>query len=275
MDYYANRSAAITGAGSGIGRALAQRLSQAGCRLWLSDINQASLEATRDSLAHPEHCSLSRVDVADRAAVQSWAGEVAAETPHLDLLVNNAGVALMAPVRDMRYEDFHWLMDINFWGVAHGCSAFLPLLERAERAQLVNISSVFGLIGVPTQAAYNASKFAVRGYSEALRQELELSGSRVRVTCVHPGGIATDIARNARSSYPGATPDTQHQDFIRHVRTSAEDAARQILKAAQRRKPRLLLGPDARFLGLLLRLFPVSYPRLLPLLRDAMQDPVP
>lgn len=275
MNYFRNRRAAITGAGSGIGRALAQQLSELGCQLWLSDINEASLEATRASLAHPESCRTTRVDVADRAAVEAWAAEVASDTPHLDLLVNNAGVGLMAPVKDMRYEDFHWLMDINFWGVTYGCTAFLPLLERAERAQLVNISSVFGLIGVPTQAAYNAAKFAVRGYSEALRQELELTGSPVRVTCVHPGGVGTDIARNARSVDPDATPETQHQNFIQHVRTSADEAARLILRAAERRRPQLLLGPDARFLGLLLRLFPVSYPRLLPFLRTAMQEPVP
>ena len=275
MSYFHGKVAAITGAGSGIGRALAQQLDAAGCSLWLCDIDAARLAATRDSLRQPGRCDTQCLDVADRAAAEAWAARVGERAGHLDLLVNNAGVGLMATVRDMDWDDFHWLMNINFWGVAHGSRAFLPLLEKSSRGHLVNISSVFGLIGVPTQSAYNAAKFAVRGYTEALRQELEYGGSRVRACCVHPGGIATDIARNARSADPTSTPDTQHQAFMQHVRTSADEAARQILRAAERGQPRLLLGRDARLLGLILRLFPVRYPRLLPRLRAALDDPLP
>ncbi len=275
MGYFRGKVAAITGAGSGIGRALAQQLDAAGCRLWLSDIDDQRLAATRAGLSRPESCDIQRVDVADRAAVEAWAARVGEQSGQLDLLVNNAGVGLVATVQDMDWDDFHWLMNINFWGVAHGSRAFLPLLERSARGHLVNISSMFGLIGVPTQAAYNAAKFAVRGYTEALRHELEFTGSRVRVCCVLPGGVATDIARNARAAHPDSTPDTQHQFFMQHVRTSADVAAAQILRAAERGRPRLLIGRDARLLGLILRLFPVNYPRLLPQLRATLDNVSP
>jgi short-subunit dehydrogenase len=152
-------------------------------------------------------------------------------------------------------------MNINFWGVVHGCQAFLPLLNRAPRSHLVNISSVFGLIGVPTQSAYNAAKFAVRGYSESLRQELEMIGSPIDVCCVHPGGVATNIARNARNADPSATAESQHEEFSALVRSSAEQAAAQILRAAERGQARLLIGPDARLIDWVSRLFPSAYPR--------------
>jgi len=266
------KCAVITGAGSGIGRALAQALSAQGCTLFISDINEKTLAETQRSLTAPDRSVAACVDVADRDAVMRWAQDIAGSTAAVDLVVNNAGVALIAQATATSQEDFHWLMNINFWGVVHGCEAFMPLLERAPAGRLVNISSVFGLIGVPTQAAYNAAKFAVRGYSEALRQELELAGSRVRLCCVHPGGIGTNIARSGRNADPAVTPEDQHQAFIQHVRTSADEAARQILKAAARGKPRLLLGPDARFLGLLLRFFPVSYPRFIKQLQSLGQD---
>jgi NAD(P)-dependent dehydrogenase (short-subunit alcohol dehydrogenase family) len=206
MSYFAGKQAVITGAGSGIGRALAERLNAAGCGLWLSDIDEQGLTDTLERLSDSDagiHHAL--IDVADRSAVERWANEVAAGTGAVDLLVNNAGVALIGDARDTAFDDFHWLMNINFWGVVHGCRAFLPLLERAPRSHLVNISSVFGMIGVPTQSAYNAAKFAVRGYSEALRQELALADSPVQLTCVQPGGIDTDIARRARNTDRAAT----------------------------------------------------------------------
>ena len=172
MAYFTGKRAAITGAGSGMGRALARQLNEAGCELWLSDFNEAGLGETVASLnerAAPVYQK--RVDVADREAVESWAEEVAATVPSLELMVNNAGVAFSGLVRDMSYEDFHWVMDIDFWGVVHGSKAFLPLLEKAEKSHLVNTSSVFGMISVPSQSAYNSAKFAVRGFTEALRQE--------------------------------------------------------------------------------------------------------
>jgi short-subunit dehydrogenase len=263
MSYFTGKHAAITGAASGIGRALAQQLNTAGCHLYLSDIDEQGLSATVDSLRNSAarvHSQI--VDVARREDIAQWANEVATQAPCLHLLVNNAGVALIANAADTPEEDFHWLMNINFWGVVHGCQIFLPLLERAPRSHLVNISSVFGMIGVPTQSAYNAAKFAVRGYSEALGQELDLAGSPVKLCCVHPGGVDTDIARRARNADPHATAETQQLEFAPHVRTTAEQAAGLILRAAERGQRRLLIGPDARVIDWVLRLFPSAYPRL-------------
>ncbi|MEO0437962.1 MAG: SDR family NAD(P)-dependent oxidoreductase [Pseudomonadota bacterium] len=262
MAYFTGKRAAITGAGSGMGRALARQLNEAGCELWLSDFNEAGLGETVASLnerAAPVYQK--RVDVADREAVESWAEEVAATVPSLELMVNNAGVAFSGLVRDMSYEDFHWVMDIDFWGVVHGSKAFLPLLEKAEKSHLVNTSSVFGMISVPSQSAYNSAKFAVRGFTEALRQELDLANSPVKVCCVHPGGVGTNIARSARSVDPADSADVRDEMFKKYVKTSAEEAARQILAAAQSGQRRLLIGSDAKWLSWITRLFPASYHR--------------
>lgn len=263
MRDFTGQRVAITGAGSGIGRALAQALSSQDCQVFLSDCNAESLEETRCSLTKPERCKITVLDVADAGAVQAWADGVARDSEHLDVMINNAGVALIAEAAETTLEQFHWLMNINFWGVIHGCQSFLPLLERSPAGRLVNVSSVFGMIGVPGQAAYNASKFGIRGYSEALRQELDASGSHVKLCCVQPGGVGTNIARNARNADPQATPEEQQEVFARHVRTRADDAAQQILRAAARGKPRLLIGTDARLLDLLLRFAPVAYPQVL------------
>ncbi|WP_439100494.1 SDR family NAD(P)-dependent oxidoreductase [Congregibacter sp.] len=279
MDYFRQKHAAITGAGSGIGRALAQQLNAAGCHLYLSDVDETGLQATVASFTNQAanaRCTV--VDVADAEAVQSWAAAVAEITPQLHLVVNNAGVDLMASVAETSLKDFHWLININFWGVVHGSQAFLPALERAERSHLVNISSVFGLIAVPNQSAYNAAKFAVRGFSESLRQELDLAGSPVKLCCVHPGGIDTNIARRARNVDPNATEESQQAMFAPHVRTSAEDAARQILRAAEKGQRRLLIGSDAKIIGWIVRLFPTAYARLfrdkaVSALSDAPPDP--
>ncbi|EAQ97294.1 SDR family NAD(P)-dependent oxidoreductase [Congregibacter litoralis] len=263
MNYFTEKHAAITGAGSGIGRALAQALNAAGCHLHLSDVDDAGLQATVASFTNPNagtHCTV--VDVADAGAVERWAAAVTAITPQLHLLVNNAGVDLMASVAETSLEDFHWLMNINFWGVVHGSQAFLPALEKAERSHLVNISSVFGLIAVPNQSAYNAAKFAVRGFSESLRQELDLAGSPVKLCCVHPGGIDTNIARRARNVDPNATAESQQALFAPHVRTSATEAAQKILRAAEKGQRRLLIGSDARVIDWIVRLFPTAYARL-------------
>jgi len=263
MAYFTGKTAAITGAGSGIGRALAQRLAGDGCALFLSDVDAAGLAQTASSLPEGARCSTQRVDVARPEQVTRWAAAVARDTDDLDLLVNNAGVGLIGQATETRLEDFHWLMNINFWGVVHGCQAFLPLLERSPRGHLVNISSIFGIIAVPTQAAYNASKFAVKGYTEALRQDLDIAGSRVQVCCVHPGGVGTNIARRARNADPRATAEDQHARFEAFVRTAPEDAAAAILRAAERGQHRLLLGPDARLIDWVQRLFPTRYPALI------------
>lgn len=264
MPYFTDKTAAITGAGSGIGRALAQRLGREGCTLFLSDVDADGLAETAASLPADARCATSVVDVADAGQVQGWATEIQHRTPHLDLLVNNAGVGLIGDAATTPLADFHWLMNINFWGVVHGCQAFLPLLEASQRGHLVNISSIFGIIAVPTQAAYNASKFAVKGYTEALRHDLTMAGSSVEVCCVHPGGVATNIARNARNAGGNATTEEQHDRFMKLVRTSPEDAAQAILRAAEKRKRRLLLGADARLVDWVHRLLPTRYSAIFP-----------
>ena len=254
------RCAVITGAGSGIGRALALHLNRAGCDLYISDINGETLEDTAASLQRPElACDRQVLDVADRAAMHAWADRVAAERGYADIVLNNAGVGLSARVEDMSYDDLDWLMGVNFWGVIHGSMAFLPLLKQAPQGHLVNISSLFGMIAVPTQSAYNAAKFGVRGFTEALRQEM--AGSNVHVCCVHPGGIATNIARDSRGG--DATPEERHERFQSFARTSPESAAAQIARAIDKRKPRLMLGADSKIASLVAQLFPVRYPAIL------------
>lgn len=261
MPYFEGKVAVITGAGSGIGRALALHLNQAGCILEISDIKVDGLEQTRELLPRPElDCTLRQLDVADRGAMEQWAADIDDRHGRADILINNAGVAVAALAEENSYEDLQWLMNINFWGVVYGCKSFLPLLRKSPAAHLVNISSLFGIISVPTQSAYNAAKFAVRGYTESLRQEM--NGSNVHVCCVHPGGVKTNIARNARTA--AATPrDELALNFEEFARTTPESAAAQIARAMERRKPRLLIGNDAKIVTLISRIFPASYPRIL------------
>ena len=199
MKQFEGRVAAITGAGSGIGRALAENLGAQGAHLALSDVNESGLA---DTVARCEgkgvRVTSQRVDVADRPAVEAWADSVVEDHDKVNLIVNNAGVALGATVESMSYEDFEWLMSINFWGVVYGTKAFLPHLKASGEGHVVNVSSVFGLVSIPTQSAYNAAKFAVRGFTDALRIELEIDPCGVSATTVHPGGIATNIAKDAR-----------------------------------------------------------------------------
>lgn len=248
--------AAITGAGSGIGRALALELAARGNDLAISDVDEVGLaETERSCAAHGVVVSRSIVDVADRAAVESWAGFVVERHGGVNLIVNNAGVAMSAPAADQPIDDFGWLMGINFWGVVHGTQAFLPHLSASGEGHIVNISSVFGLMSIPSQAAYNASKFAVRGYSDTLRMELEMADSPVSVTTVHPGGIKTAIARNARQVIDQWEATDLAERFEKHIaRTSPDKAARQILKAVERNRRRALIGPDAPLFDLVARL---------------------
>jgi NADP-dependent 3-hydroxy acid dehydrogenase YdfG len=267
MSYFEGKIAVVTGAGSGIGRALAQALNAAGCALELSDINLDTLEKTTQAFTRKDlDWKLERIDVSDRLAMEQWAANIGARRGHVDIVINNAGVAMGGTAEENSIEDVEWLMGINFWGVIYGCKAFLPLLHESAGGHLVNISSVFGIIGVPTQSAYNAAKFAVRGYTEALRQEQNLTESGLHVCCVHPGGVTTNIARSARS-FGNDEEHSQFADrFEEMTRTTPASAADQILRAVQRRKPRLLIGRDAKFITLISRLFPASYPRFLALL---------
>lgn len=262
MTYTQGKIAVITGAGSGIGRALAVQLNREGCELFLSDINADSLSETIGKLLRKDIPADGQVlDVASKEGMHAWAERIADARGHVDIVINNAGVALLATVEESDYADLEWLMGINFWGVVYGTQAFLPLLRRSAQGHLVNLSSVFGLIGVPTQSAYNAAKFAVRGYTEALRQEME--GSNVHVCCVHPGGIKTNIARVARGGDQMMTPEQRGQEFEKLAKTTPEVAAQKIIGAIEKRKKRLLIGVDAVIISLLCRLLPVSYTRII------------
>lgn len=266
MDYFSQKKAVITGAGDGIGRQLALQLNRVGCALWLCDINEKKLAETVSLLSNPQaSCQTAQVDMGNKASVYQWASHIAQQTDSLDLVVNNAGVAYMSTFEDSTDEDFEWLMNINFWGVVWSSRAFLPLLKRAKTGHLVNLSSIFGMIGVPTQSAYNAAKFAVRGFSEALQAE-HLS-SNLKVSCVHPGGISTNIARAARSSGDESAAE-RDAGFQALTRTSPEQAASIILKGAAAGRRRILVGPDARLISWLVTFFPTSYHRFLPNISD-------
>jgi NADP-dependent 3-hydroxy acid dehydrogenase YdfG len=263
MSYFAGKRAVITGAGSGIGRALALNLNSAGCELWLSDINQSGLDETISAMTQsevPAHTAI--LNVADKTAVHAYAQDIADLQGHVDVVINNAGVALGSSIADTEYEDFEWLMGINFWGVVYGTKAFLPLLSKSAAGHLINISSVLGIVAIPGHSAYNAAKFAVRGFTETLRQET--AGSNIHVCCVHPGGIKTNIARNSRGGELIISAEERAREFDKFARTTAESAAAQILRAAQKRKKKLLIGADAHFISIISRLFPVNYTRLLP-----------
>lgn len=256
----ANRVAVVTGAAGGIGRATAFALARRGCHLALADIDGAAAgEAARQVRALGVRASSHRLDVADRAAVRLLPAEVLDLHGRVDLLVNNAGVALGGSFEQVAEEDFDWLMEINFHGVVRMTRAFLPHLHQSDDARIVNLSSIYCIVAPPGQSAYAASKFAVRGFSNALRHELE--GSTVAVSVVHPGGVATAIANNAR------VPKDAPEQEIAHGRASAqrllrmppEQAGEIIVRGIERRRARILVGGDARFVALLERLSPVHY----------------
>jgi NAD(P)-dependent dehydrogenase (short-subunit alcohol dehydrogenase family) len=262
----AGRTAVITGAASGIGRALAQRLSRQGSPVVIADVFEAGLKETADSLTGPV---LARIlDVSDAGDVTRFAAEVAAWRPgrgpqpgRLGAVFNNAGVAVGATVLDSVPANDQWLWDINFHGVVNGTRAFLPLLVEQDSGVMVNTSSVFGLAGIPGQSAYCASKFAVRGFTDSLRQEVR--GTGVRAVTVHPGGIKTNIARSARiTSDPlglGRSPADVVKEFETVLMTSPEKAAQVIQHGVERGKGRILIGPDAHVFDVLTRITPTHY----------------
>lgn len=253
------RVVAITGAGSGIGRALAEELARRGAHLALSDVDDVGLAETVTHVeGHGVKVTSQHLDVADRAAVFAWAEAVVAEHGTVNVIVNNAGVALGATIEAMAIEDFEWLMGINFWGVVHGTQAFLPHLKASGEGHVVNISSVFGLMSIPSQSAYNAAKFAVRGFTDSLRMELEIEGAPVSSTTVHPGGIRTNIVRNSRidasvAELSGGKAEAAAQ-FEKIARTTPAKAATVIADAIEADKRRVLIGPDARLFDVAARL---------------------
>jgi len=254
--------AVVTGAGSGIGRALALKLASQGAQLALADVNSAALEETRGLLGSAEVRTYV-VDVSNASAVEGFAAQVKQDFGRTSVLINNAGVALYGAFAELTLEEFDWLFRINFWGVIHGCKFFLPLLKAEPDAHLVNISSVFGLIGPAGQTAYAASKFAVRGFTQSLSREL--ADTNISVSCVHPGGVRTRIAENARA---GAATQAQEQvqareRFDQVARTSPERAAEVIVSGILRNKARILIGADAYQIDFVQRLMPVRAPALL------------
>ncbi len=264
MSFLNSGVAVVTGAGSGIGRALAQQLTAAGSALALADVDEAGLAQTAQSLAKKNALVTTHVvDVADEAGVRSFAQDVTKRHGRVTLLINNAGVALHGDFEEVSLDDFRLLMNINFWGTVYGVQFFLPVLKREKRAHIVNVSSVYGMVAPAGQCAYAASKFAVRGFTEALRHEL--AGSNVGVSCVHPGGIRTQIARHARIG-AGVTGTGHHEKagrFERLLRTSPEVAAARILRGVERREPRILIGADAYQVDILQRLLPATYWKIL------------
>jgi NAD(P)-dependent dehydrogenase (short-subunit alcohol dehydrogenase family) len=255
------RVAAVTGAGHGIGRGVALALAAAGCRLALSDIDQERLRQTVALLPPESTVRTWLVDVADRSAVSGWAEEVAAEFGGVDIVVNNAGIAHLGTVAGTSYEDLQRILDTNLMGTVHGTKAFLPLLAQSDSAHLVNVASIFGVVAVPTQSAYAISKFAVRGFSEALAAEMRLLGTGVQVHVVLPGGVATAIARDASAGDAEGLIDVERTRAGFHLvaRTTPEEAGRIIVRGVRRGRRRILIGTDALLLDVAARLLPTGY----------------
>jgi len=266
------RTAVITGAASGIGRALAQRLSHHGCAVAIADIDEKGLKETEESLRGP---SLARVlDVADAAAQHDFAKDVADWAPSIiGAVFNNAGVAVSSSVLEANPDDDNWLWNINFHGVVNGTRAFLPILLAQNSGAIVNTSSVFGLAGIPHQSAYCSAKFAVRGFTDALRQELR--GSGVGAITVHPGGINTNIVRNARFRKDPEGLGRSHEQLIAEfaalTRTQPDKAAEIIHRGVEAGKARILIGPDAYVFDILTRLAPTHYYDVMSLLQTRLR----
>jgi short-subunit dehydrogenase len=257
-------AAALTGAASGIGRALALELAARGCDLALADRDEAGLRTVAAEIgrAHSRKVTVHRVDVGEASEIEAFAQAAVASHPGLNIVVNNAGVALLGQFHEVDQAQMDWLMKINFWGVVHSTRAFLPHLARKPEAHIVNLSSIFGIIAPPGQAAYAAAKFAVRGFSESLRHELQMAASPVKLSVVHPGGVATSIVRNSRTG-AGVTDNERRAQAIERfdsvAKTTPTAAALRIIKGIENNEPRILIGNDARFMDLLQRFRPASY----------------
>jgi short-subunit dehydrogenase len=261
-------AAAVTGAASGIGRALALELAARGCNLALADRDEAGLQALAAEIArvHARRVTTHVVDVGVPGQIADFAQAAMSAHPALNIVVNNAGVALMGTFTEIDQVEMDWLMNINFWGVVHSTRAFLPHLSRQREAHIVNLSSIFGIVAPPGQTAYAAAKFAVRGFSESLRHELQMAASPIRLSVVHPGGVATNIARNSRNG-TGMTDNQRRTQAIERfeavARTTPQAAALRIIAGIENNQPRILIGNDARFMDLLQRFRPATYWKVL------------
>ncbi|AMY19649.1 SDR family NAD(P)-dependent oxidoreductase [Rhodococcus sp. NPDC003994] len=254
MSEFPGRVAVVTGAGSGIGRALALDLASRGARLALSDVDSVGLAETVAAVtARGAEVRSDHLDVSERAGVLDYAETVRSHFGVVNQIYNNAGIAHHGDVERTEFKDFERIVDVDFWGVVNGTKAFLPHLIESGDGHVVNVSSLFGLLAIPSQSAYNAAKFAVRGFTEALRQEMLISGKPVRVTCVHPGGIKTAIARNATVTDDHDQRTVAEMFDRKLARTTPEAAARTILTGVQKNKARVLIGADAKALDILVR----------------------
>ena len=254
----------VTGAGSGIGRALALDVARRGGILAVSDWDEVGLVETARLVREltGQDPRADKVDVRDRAAVRDLAAAVVAEHGCVNVVVNNAGVALHGDFEEVDYADFEWVMDVDFWGVVHGTKEFLPHLIASGDGHVVNVSSLFGLMGMPGQTAYNAAKFAVRGFTEALRTEMLIAGHPVGVTCVHPGGIRTGIARSARVTRSHDQAEVAKHFDTRLARMTPERAAHVIVVGVLAGKPRVVVGADAKLLDAFVRVVGPRYQRV-------------
>ncbi len=264
MSIFEDKTAVITGAGSGIGKALALALGAEGCHLAISDVNQEGLAETQSRLADMGvrvHAEI--LDVADRAAFYGYAERLIKNFGPVQIVINNAGVSLTADLLNVSYEDYEWIFNINFWGMVYGSKAFLPHLLEQEEAWITNVSSIFGIVAVPTQGTYVSTKFAIRGFTETLREEL--LETKVNVACVHPGGIKTNIARSGKYD-PKTLGTSDNERLIRNfdklAPTTPEQAAQVILQGMEKRQARIIIGKDAKRLAWLQRLFPSGYQKI-------------
>ncbi|GAB2915676.1 SDR family oxidoreductase [Rhodococcus aerolatus] len=262
-DHFAGKVVVVTGAGSGMGRSMAVQLAGRGARLALSDVDERGLAETR------RQCELlgadlrtDRLNVAERAEVQTYAETVQNHFGVVNVVINNAGIAFSGEVERSEYKDMERVMDVDFWGVVNGTKAFLPHLIASGDGHVVNTSSLFGLLAMPSQSAYNAAKFAVRGFTESLRQEMLIAGHPVKVSCVHPGGIKTAIARNSTAAEGHDAKALAEFFDTKLAKMTADDAARVILAGVEKGKPRILVGSDAIALDALVRVVGARYQRL-------------
>ncbi|MFV5491317.1 SDR family NAD(P)-dependent oxidoreductase [Acinetobacter sp. ASP199] len=267
MKNFNNKVAAITGAGSGIGQQLAVLLAKQGCHLALSDVNEEGLAKTVELLKDSNvRVTIKKVNVANLEEMRTWATEVEQDHGSVNMIFNNAGVALGSTVEGASYDELEWIVGVNFWGVVYGTKEFLPLIKKTGDGHIINISSLFGLTAQPTQSGYNATKFAVRGFTESLRQELDIENCGVSALCVHPGGIRTNIANAAKMNDSlkalGMNPEKSARSFNKLLRCPPEEAARQILDAVQKDKRRLLIGNDAKTIDLIQRILPTGYQKV-------------
>ena len=267
MKNFKNKVAAITGAGSGMGQQLAVLLAKAGCHLSISDVNEKGLAETVE-LVKPYNVRVTtkKVNVAKQEEMKVWAEETVQNHGSVNMIFNNAGVALGATVEGESYEELEWIVGINFWGVVYGTKEFLPYIKKTGDGHIINTSSLFGLTAQPTQSGYNATKFAVRGFTESLRQELDIENCGVSALCVHPGGIRTNIANDARMNDSlrslGMNPEKSAKAFNKLLRKPAVEASQEILDAVLKNKRRLLIGNDAKTIDIMQRILPTGYQKV-------------